>query len=390
MARWAVESWVVEEHDSSIMRRVNQTSVVESTARRVPMATDSKVIPRSSEVDVDIIPKGTAYGEDNSAVDEITLIAKKFGKAIRIAEEDIDDSFANLLEDRKLGWARSYAIALDNACLGTTDAVDTDTPFVSVYRAVTQADSGAGYTANANLYFGGKALGSGTFTDTGDIVTFATAHTLAVNDRVIFGTVTTTTGVSAKTPYYVKTAPSGTTVTLSTTPGGATLALTTDGTFTGAQKTSDTTGTASYDNLSSLLATQESGQFYDRGRMGFIADPSWQANLRNIKDTNGRPIQDMGLNGTQENIFGYPIKYTLGARTSTAATQSPTGDPLLIFGNMDHLILGVRSGPETVVIDGRAGLSALTDETILKCRSRRGFGVGFPQAFSVLQGAPGA
>lgn len=390
MARWEVENWVVEEHDSGVMRAVGQTSAVEALARHIPMATDAKVVPRSSAVDVDIIPKGTAYGEDNTATSEVTLTAKKFGKAIRIAEEDIDDSFADLLEDRKVGWARSYAITLDNACLGTTDAVDTDTPFVSLYRAATQADSAVGYSANGNLYFGGRPLGSGTFTDSGDVVTFASAHGLSVGDRVVFGAVATTTGVAAKTPYYVKTVGSATTVTLSTTAGGSTLALTTDGTFTGAQETSDTSGMASYDNLSDLVATQEAGNYYVEGRMGFIAHPSWAAKLRNIKDSNGNPIQSMGLDGTQANIFNHPIRYTLGAKTSTEATYAPTGNPLLIFGNMDYLLLGIRSGPESVVIDGRAGLSALTDETILKMRARRGFVVGFPQAFSILEGAPGA
>lgn len=69
-----------------------------------------------------------------------------------------------------------------------------------------------------------------TFTDAGDLVTTPTAHGLAVGDKVSVASVTTTTGITAATTYYVKTAPSSTTLTLSATSGGSTLALTTNGT----------------------------------------------------------------------------------------------------------------------------------------------------------------
>jgi lysophospholipase L1-like esterase len=93
------------------------------------------------------------------------------------------------------------------------------------------ATSGSGYFL---LDF---TLGTVAFTDAGDLVTVTpptgtTGHGLSVGDRVMFGTITSTTGISANTIYYVKTVPSVTTLTLSTTPGGSTLALTTDGTST--------------------------------------------------------------------------------------------------------------------------------------------------------------
>lgn len=82
----------------------------------------------------------------------------------------------------------------------------------------------------------GTTLGTVTFTDAGDLVTVSAPHGLAVDDRVVFGTITTTTGISAGVTYYVKTAPSTTTLTLSATEGGSTLALTTNGTSTSIQK----------------------------------------------------------------------------------------------------------------------------------------------------------
>ena len=48
-------------------------------------------------------------------------------------------------------------------------------------------------------------------------------------------------------------------------------------------------------------------------------------------------------------------------------------------------MVGKRSGVESVVIDGRDGLSALTDETILKVRARRAFALGNVKAWAVLE-----
>lgn len=67
-----------------------------------------------------------------------------------------------------------------------------------------------------------------TFTDAGDIVTVPN-HGAEVGDTVVFGAITTTTGVAAATTYYVKTVESEDTLTISATLGGATLALTNNG-----------------------------------------------------------------------------------------------------------------------------------------------------------------
>ena len=70
---------------------------------------------------------------------------------------------------------------------------------------------------------------------------------------------------------------------------------------------------------------------------------------------------------------------TFGAMTGLAIM------PLLLFGNTDFARVGKRSGPESVVIDGRAGLSALTDETILKVRARRAFAVANIKAWAGIE-----
>jgi HK97 family phage major capsid protein len=270
----------------------------------------TKAFPRSGGASVAVVPKGSAYGEDVTAVDDITLTAQKFGTAFRIAEEDIDDSFVNVLDAKKQDWADDYAVFIDNACLGTSAAIGTGVPFTSVYRAVTTADATTGYTANAN---------------------------------------------------HLSTA---------------------------------TTGVASYANLSGILGLAEASRSFSEADTVVIAHPSFKGQLRGVMDSSNRPIFVEGLGGTPSTLFGYAVRWSQGARVTATADGTPpvttgakgtAGNPLMIVGSRSALMLGIRSGPESVVIDGRDGASALTDETILKMRARRAFGVAYPDAFAVLE-----
>lgn len=301
MARSTIEAWLPEEKGSQPITVINATSAIEALARPEPMTSNVKTVPRAGDVDVEVVPKGSAYGEDAGTVDEITLTARKFGKVVRLAEEDIDDSIINVIEVKKTGWANSYAKALDNACLGVTAAANgTTIPFTSVYRAVRTADAGQGYVADAN---------------------------------------------------YTATA-----------------------------------GAITYDKLNALIGKAENGDYFDESRIVVIAHPTFKEALRGIKDSTGTPMFVASpREGSPDTLFGYPIRFSAGARTSAVATPRPTGNPLIIVANRDLLILGRRSGPESVVIDGRGGASALTDETLLKMRSRRAFALGSPLAVALLE-----
>lgn len=137
MARNLMEDWIPEEYSSDVVQRVNQLSAVERHARREPMGSATKSVPRSAGMGVATIGKGSAYGEDESLNDEVVLQARKFGQALRIAEEDLDDSLVNVIATKQRDWATSYAKFLDNACLGTTAAGNgTTVPFDSVYYQV--------------------------------------------------------------------------------------------------------------------------------------------------------------------------------------------------------------------------------------------------------------
>ena len=309
-ARNNYDAWIPEEFGSDVIMKVNQVSVIERLAARVPMGSNTKSTPRSAGIGVDFTAKGAAYGEDVSANDQVILTAQKFTKAIRIAEEDLQDSLANIIATKQKDWATAYGKAIDNACLGVTaTAVSTTVPFISVYAALTVSgtDANTGYVSGTNLTQAG-------------------------------------------------------------------------------------TGAPSYLGLNSAAKKVEVGDYWDESSMVAIAHPSFRASLRGIVDTQGRPIfieyqtQD---NGTQQTLFGIPLHWSLGCRTSVAATSAPNGNPLLIFANKDYMQLGIRSGPESAYAPADSGVGFLTDEALLKMRSRRGFAVGNQFAFSVYENNSG-
>lgn len=312
MARNTMEAWLRDEQGSDVIRRIEYYSVAESRFRSVPMSGATKTEPRMADMSVAVVPKGTAYGEDTASNDEVMLTAIKFGSALRIAEEDIDDQIANLIEAKKLSWASSFGVFLDNAILGTSAAANgTTIPFTSIYRAITQADAAVGYTANANY----------------------------------------TSAIAAVT----------------------------------------------YDALSDLASKIEGSGYGAPGNV-FVAHPVFKGAIRKLKDSQNRPIfEPSPREGSPDTIFGYPILWSQGAVVTATASASQgatlvgagvkgtAGNPLIFFGNPDFALVGKRSGVESVVIDGRDGLSALTDETILKVRARRAFVLGNVKAWAALE-----
>jgi HK97 family phage major capsid protein len=308
VARNTYENWIPEEWGGAVITRVNQTSAVEKLARREPMGSDTKHVPRSAGVDSEVIAKGAPYGEDTSVNDEVLLTAFKFGKAIRIAEEDLLDTarVADIIATKQDDWARSYAKHIDNATLGVSAASNgTTRPYNSVYYALTQNNASTGYTANANL------------TQTGS--------------------------------------------------GGTT-----------------------YANLSSSARKVEQGDYFDEADLVVIAHPAFKDKIRNVKDSQLRPIFIQGTAATPDTVFGYPITWSLGAKTSATATPTPGGNPLMVFCNKQYLVLGIRSGPESFTAGANSGVGFLSDEAILKMRARRGFAVGHEAAFAVLEDNSGS
>ncbi|WP_253798580.1 phage major capsid protein [Nocardia amikacinitolerans] len=144
-----------------------------------------------------------------------------------------------------------------------------------------------------------------------------------------------------------------------------------------------TVGAVTYDHVSSVLGKYENGGYFSDPDTIVVAHVSLKEALRGLKDTTGRPLFIDAIPDTQPStLFGYPIQFSAGAKTSATNVVNPTGNPLLVVGNKNHLILGVRSGPESI-LSTEAGFG--TDEIHLKMRSRRAFAVGRATAFGVLE-----
>jgi HK97 family phage major capsid protein len=301
MARETFESWIPEEFDSQPIQALVQNSVVEQVAKRFTMATDTKNVARAGGFSITGVAKGSAYTESTATNDVVTLIAKKIGGIVRIADEDLLDSPVDIVATKKVEAARTMAKYFDNATLATSGAQsDPTVPYTSVYKALRTTNAATSYTADAN---------------------------------VIRGAVT-------------------------------------------------------YANLSTLLGIYEQSDFFDQSRTFVIASPAFKTALRGVLDGNNRPIFNDDPN--QPTLFGNPVKWSNGARVSAAATDKPTGNPLLIIGNADLLLKGdaklapnIASTNPGFAMSTEAGFE--TDETLLKGVMRRGFVVGSEQGFALLE-----
>ncbi|MDH6449425.1 MULTISPECIES: phage major capsid protein [unclassified Streptomyces] len=294
MARNDVDAWIPEENDSEVVTRVLNNSAVELLAKRKVMGSDTIKVPRMGALSVDVIAKGADYTDGEPTNDNVILETRKFGKTVTLAEEDLDDTLADVIAGYQEEWAVSYARKLDNAALACTGTENGGTvPFTSLY----------------------KGAGSG---------------------------------------QKLKSA-----------------------------------GAVTYTHLSDTFGIYEAGDFANDADTVVIAHPYFKSVFRGIKDDNGMPIFVEGTAGTPATLFQVPVTWSYGLKLSATATDSPTGsigavgtagNPLLVVGNRQHLLLGVRSGPESMIGD-----EFRSDEKILKMRARRGFGVSRTTAFGILE-----
>jgi HK97 family phage major capsid protein len=284
--------YIVEEHSSNVVQAALQNSAVESVARREPMATSIKRVPRFVGDAPVVYAEGATIGESDVTIDDITLTARKWAKIMHISEEDMNDSFLDVMNTYKTQWATNWAKKFDNAALGVTVAgAGTDAaPYTSVYREVSQ------YNSASNLI------------QTAGAVTFA--------------------------------------------------------------------------DLNDALSLIENSAYFDPSKTAFIIHPSFLGTLRGLVDSNNRPILQDPLGARGSTLFGYPVLVSAGAKTSTTATATPAGNNLLIVGNTDLMINGVRAGIESMVSkDAKFD----TDGVLLKVRARRAFAVAKAEGFAIVE-----
>jgi HK97 family phage major capsid protein len=159
-----VSGWIPVEYGAQVIQKVTQRSAVETYAQAVMMASNSRYVARDGGVVAGLVQKGSAYGpfggaqagtSDNTD-DSVLITAGKWGTEIDIAEEDIMDSLADIINSKSSAIGTALAKVYDNVSLGVNAAAGaTNAQTTSVYRAMTQADAATGYTANANVVASG-------------------------------------------------------------------------------------------------------------------------------------------------------------------------------------------------------------------------------------------
>lgn len=143
-----------------------------------------------------------------------------------------------------------------------------------------------------------------------------------------------------------------------------------------------TGGSVTFDDINTALSLVESSDYFDSANTVFLAHPKMLAEIRALTGPNGDLVLPNALAGTPGSIFGYPLVVSYGAATSAAATAAPTGNPLLIAGNRQMMINGVRGGVESVV---SRDAQFNTDGVLLKTRIRRAFAVAKPEAYAIVE-----
>lgn len=143
-----------------------------------------------------------------------------------------------------------------------------------------------------------------------------------------------------------------------------------------------TGGALSFEDISNALGFVESSAKFDAANTVFMAHPKMLANIRAMIKGNNDLVLPDPLGATPGSLFGYPLVVSYGAATSAAASAAPTGNPLLIVGNRQMLINGVRGGVESVV---SRDAEFARDGVVLKTRIRRGFAVADAGAFAIVE-----
>lgn len=143
-----------------------------------------------------------------------------------------------------------------------------------------------------------------------------------------------------------------------------------------------TAGDLEFADISTALGKAEESKYFDAANTVVIVHPKMLNLIRQMETTGGNLVLPDPLGARPGSLFGYPMVVSYGAATSAAATAAPTGDALLIVGNRNMMINGVRGGIESA-ISRDADFSK--DGVLLKTRVRRGFAVAAAEAFAIVR-----
>lgn len=129
--------WIPVQYSTDVLTLEGQTSAVEAVARRENMTSDVIKVPRFRANGIDVVAEGAEIPLKDAVLDDVTLETYKFAARFAVSSEDSEDSIVDAFAAFEASWLANYAIALDNATLGTVGAANgTTRPFTSVYQAV--------------------------------------------------------------------------------------------------------------------------------------------------------------------------------------------------------------------------------------------------------------
>jgi len=154
-------NWIPVEYGAQVIQKVTQHSAVETYGQSVMMTSNSRYVARDQGVEAGLVQKGSTYavgggsqgfGTNDDVEDSVLLTAGKWGTEVDIAEEDIMDSLADIINSKSNAIGTALAKLYDNVALGVNAAPGaSNAQTTSVYYGLTHADAGTGYTANANV-----------------------------------------------------------------------------------------------------------------------------------------------------------------------------------------------------------------------------------------------
>lgn len=150
------------------------------------------------------------------------------------------------------------------------------------------------------------------------------------------------------------------------------------------------------DALSQALGLLEDGDYFGEEDLVWVLNTKFRRLVRDKKDAQGRRIflNDIVGGRAVPRLYDVPVRFTRGATVTATPTTNPVsgtgikgtaGNALGFLIQKNAAVFGRRKAFESVYIPGRDGLSALTDEDILKVRARIAAGVTVPEAHAVIE-----
>lgn len=155
MAPRNITAWIPIEYDPNLVTQQAQSSAIERLASLKPMGSDTMEMPRLLGADVG---GGSQLVEDTNDGSKVTMYSYQYNGKQTLDEADTEDAYVDAVAGYNFQWLNKFHLSYDNASLGVSGArssTETDyRPYDSLLRVLTQADSAAGYVANANVKSG--------------------------------------------------------------------------------------------------------------------------------------------------------------------------------------------------------------------------------------------